>query len=146
MANGGVFKLEDPNGEIVADNITLRVGAGLITNISIAGLKFDVTEGATDFAAGDKFALNVVDEEGKWVPWVEDAYDGSGEAKGILPAEVVSTGAGDLERRILIAGEVHYEKLSVYVGGDIPQKAIEQLRDWGITVVKSQRNDILDNQ
>lgn len=146
VTEGGVFKLEDPNGEIVADNITLRVGSGLITNLSIAGLKFDVTDGATDFVAGDKFALNVVDEESKWVPWVEDAFDGSGDAQGVLPIELTSAGAEDFNRRMFVEGWVNFEKLSVQAGGAVPQKALDQLRDWGIAAVKSVRIDILDNQ
>lgn len=146
VAEGGVFKLEDPNGKLVADNLTLRVGAGLLTTFSIAGLTFIVTEGGTDFDAGDKFALNIVDEESKWVPWVEDAFDGSGQANGILPAEVVATGAGDLNRRMLIGGTVHFSKLSVQAGGDVPLKAIEQLRDFTIQSVTGVQIDQLDNQ
>jgi len=146
VVEGGVFKLEDPNGNLVADNLTLRVGTGLLTTFSIGGLSFTITVGATDFSAGDKFALNVVDENLAWVPWVEDAFDGSGEASGILPVDVTATGAGNLFRRILIGGEVSKEKLLVQAGGSVPEKAIEQLRNFSIQSVAAVRTDILDNQ
>lgn len=146
VAEGGVFKLEDPNGELVADNLTLRVGAGLASSFVAGGLSFTITEGATDFVAGDKFGLAVTDEGGKWVPWVEDALDGSGEAVGVMPESVTSTGAGDLNRRMLVGGEVSALKLSVQAGGSVPAKAIEQLRDFTIHSVDGVRLDILDNQ
>lgn len=146
VTNGGVFKLEDPNGEIVADNLTLRVGAGLATSFSIAGIQFIVTDGATDFIAGDKFALAVTDLESVWRPWVEDALDGTGEAKGILPYEKVATGSGDVYGRVLVGGEVSYLKLSVQAGGTVPQKVLDQLRNFTIHDIKGVRIDILDNQ
>lgn len=146
VTNGGVFKLEDPNGEIVADNLTMRVGAGLLTSFSVAGLSFIVTDGATDFAAGDKFALAVTDLGDKWTPWVEDGLNGSGQAMGIMPGAKTSTGAEDQYGRMLISGQVHYSKLSVQAGGTVPQKALDQLRDFTILDVKGVRNDILDNQ
>lgn len=146
VTNGGVFKLEDPNGEIVADNLTLRVGAGLLTSFSVAGLSFIVTDGGTDFAAGDKFALAVTDLGDKWTPWVEDGLNGSGQAMGIMPGAKTSTGAEDQYGRMLISGQVHYSKLSVQAGGTVPQKALDQLRDFTILDVKGVRNDILDNQ
>lgn len=146
VTNGGVFKLEDPNGELVADNLTLRVGAGLLTTFSVGGIQFIITDGATDFAAGDKFALAVTDLAGVWRPWVEDALDGTGEAKGVLPRAETATGAETRYRRILVGGEVHYSKLSVQAGGTVPQKALDQLRDFGIFDIKGVRVDILDNQ
>jgi hypothetical protein len=146
VANGGVFKLEDPNGNIVADNLTLRVGAGLATEFSVGGIQFIVTDGATDFIAGDKFALTVTDEGGKWVPWVEDALDGSGQAMGVMPSTESATGAEDQNRRMLVAGEVHFLALSVQAGGTVPQKALDQLRDFMILDRKGVRIDQLDNQ
>lgn len=146
VTNGGVFKLEDPNGDLVADNLTLRVGDTLVTTFVAGGLEIVVTEGSTDFAAGDKFALAVTDLDGDWVPWVEDAIDGSGQAMGVMPSTESATGAEDQRRRMLIGGEVHFLKLSVQAGGTVPQKALDQLRDFTILDVKGVRTDILDNQ
>jgi hypothetical protein len=44
VTNGGVFKLEDPDGNLVADNLTLRVGAGLATTFSVGGISFIITD------------------------------------------------------------------------------------------------------
>jgi len=66
VTNGGVFKLTDPSGIIIADNLTLRVGAGLLTAFSVGGLNFTITDGSTDFAAGDKFTITTV-VNGKYV-------------------------------------------------------------------------------
>jgi len=59
VTNGGVFKLEDPSGNIVASDLTIDVGAGAATIFTVAGLTFTITDGATDFAAGDKFTLAI---------------------------------------------------------------------------------------
>lgn len=98
VAEGGVFKLEDPNGNIVADNLTLRVGAGLLTTFTVAGMTFTVTEGGTDFAAADFFTLAVA-ANGKTVPFDSEAVDGSEIPDGIfMGAEILAA--------TLVAGDV----------------------------------------
>lgn len=60
VANGGVWTLRDPDGTIVADNLTQTVGASSVTAFSNAGgLDFTVTDGATDFGAGATFPITV---------------------------------------------------------------------------------------
>lgn len=102
VANGGVFKLEDPDGNIVADNLTLRVGAGLVTTFIAAGIKIVVTEGTTDFAAGDKFALTVV-ANNKFVP-----YDPAGVLGEAIPKVIYDPEGylGDITAAALVAGDV----------------------------------------
>ena len=145
-AHGGTFKLEDPNGVIVKNDIVMPGTAGATLTVIAAGMTFILTDGSTDFATGDKFGLAFTDEELKWVPYVEDALDGSGVAKGVMPAAKTSTGSGNLRGRMLISGEVHFLKLSVQAGGTVPESAIEQLRDFTILDVEGVRTDILDNQ
>jgi len=146
VAHGGTFKLEDPNSVIVKNDIVMPGTAGAALTVIVAGMTFILTDGSTDFVTGDKFALAITDEEGDYVPWVEDALDGSGQASGVMPREESSTGAEDQFRRMLIGGEVHFLKLSVQAGGAVPSKAIEQLRDFTILDVVGVRTDILDNQ
>jgi hypothetical protein len=98
VANGGVFKLTDPNTNIVADNLTLRVGAGLLTTFVEAGMTFTVTDGATDFAAGDKFTITTT-ANGKLVPFDATAVDGSEIPVGIFMGEDITAAA-------LVAGDV----------------------------------------
>lgn len=146
VGEGGVFKLEDPNGNLVADNLEMVAGAGNATDFVAGGLSFTITDGAADFIVGDKFTLNVVDEGQKWVPWSADAVDGSQFASGVLPAEVTATGAGDLLRRMLIGGEVDLDRLSIDAGGAVPESAILSLRNFGIIVREGVVIDELDNQ
>lgn len=59
VANGGVFKLEDPEGNVIASDLRMDVGSGVATTFKIAGITFTVTDGASDFAADDFFTLTV---------------------------------------------------------------------------------------
>ena len=109
VTNGGVFKLEDPNGNIVADNLTLRVGAGLLTTFVAGGLIFVITDGATDFAAADFFTITTV-AVGKWVPFDPAAIaDGSALFAGIYLGEELTAAA-------IIAGDITVSPM--LVGGD----------------------------
>lgn len=99
VTNGGVFKLEDPNGNIVADNLTLRVGAGLLTTFVAGGLIFTVTDGSTDFAAADFFTITTV-AVGKWIPFDPAAIaDGSALFAGIYLGEELTAAA-------IVAGDI----------------------------------------
>lgn len=145
LTHGGRFKLEDPDGVQVGGDFNMSDVAGDTLLVSTGGLEVLLTDAGTNFVAGDKFALVITDLEGDWVPWTEDALDGSGQAIGVLPREESATGAEDQSRRMLVSGEVSFLKLSVDAGGTVPQKAIDQLRDFTILDVKGVRNDILDN-
>ena len=145
VTNGGIFKLEDPNGNIVADNLTLRVGAGLLTTFIEGGIKIVVTEGATDFAAGDKFALVVV-ADGDWVIFAVNGVGGAQKPLGILTVEAAAAGTEDQGFRPLISGEVRKEKLVIDAGGTVTDVIVDQLRDIGILVISVDELNILDNQ
>ncbi|MCK9985684.1 MAG: hypothetical protein AzoDbin1_02156 [Azoarcus sp.] len=82
-ANGGTFRVEDPNGNVLGD---VAVGATFADD-----LKFVISDGATDFIVGDKFTITVAAGSGKYVPYADAATNGSGAAAGILYAEVDAT-------------------------------------------------------
>ncbi len=92
VAEGGVFKLEDPNGNLIADNLTLRVGTGLLTTFVAGGMKFTITDGATDFVAADLFTIAVT-ANGKLVPFDATAADGSEIPEGIFMGEEITAAA-----------------------------------------------------
>lgn len=92
IAEGGVFKLTDPNGNIVAGNLVLNVGAGNTTVFTVGGLIFTVTDGGTDFALADKFTLAVA-ANGKWVPFDITAVDGSEVPSGIFMGDEITVAA-----------------------------------------------------
>jgi hypothetical protein len=144
--HGGVFKLEDPNSVIVKSGIALPGSLGGTVLVEEGGLTCLITDGSTDFVVGDKFALAITDGALKWQPYVEDALDGTGEAKGVMPEAKTSTGAGDVRWRMLIGGEVAESKLSVLAGGTIPPKALEDLRNFTILSTAGVNLSILDNQ
>ena len=98
ITNGGVFKLEDPNGNLIADNLTLRVGAGLLTTFVAGGMTFTITDGATDFVAADLFTIAVA-ANGKGVPFDSKAVDGSEVMSGIFMG-------ADILAAALVAGDV----------------------------------------
>ena len=148
VTNGGVFKLVDPVGNIVEDNLTLRVGDTLVSTFNVKGLQLVVTEGATDFVAGDKFGIAVV-ANGKLVPFVIGGVAGAGIPKNVLTYDVTAAGAGDEAIRSMISGEVRKEKLIIDADGDgsnITDAILEELRDYGITPVNVNELNIQDNQ
>lgn len=107
VTNGGVFKLTDPNSNIIADNLTLRVGAGLLTTFVVGGLKFTITDGATDFAAADLFTIAVT-ANSKYVPLDPAGLDGSGAFAGIFMGDAILAAtivAGDVTVAIVTHGD-----------------------------------------
>jgi hypothetical protein len=98
VAEGGIFKLTDPNGNIVDSNIVLTVGAGSVTVFTAGGLTFTITEGGTDFALADLFTLAVT-ANGKTVPFDPAAVDGSEIPDSIYMGEDITAAA-------LVAGDV----------------------------------------
>lgn len=99
VTNGGVFKLTDPNGNIVDDHIEMVAGAGGTTDIVAGGLAFTITDGATDFAAADLFTLAIT-ANGKWNPFNPANVDGTEIPLAIFMGEDIATAdivAGDVE-------------------------------------------------
>jgi hypothetical protein len=150
VANGGVFKLEDPNGAIVATGLTLTVGDGGTTDFEVAGLAFTVTEGTgADFVAGDFATMTVATGSNKYVPFATDGAGGAQIPKAVLTYDVTATGAGDEVIRAGIEGIVRIDKLIIDADGDgsnITDAILDELRNYGITPrTVSELNDF-DNQ
>lgn len=148
VTNGGVFKLVDPNGAIVATDLILTAGAGATTVIEAAGLQFTVTDGATDFIVGDKFSLTVA-ADGNMVVFATDGAGGAQIPTEILTYDVTATGAGNVAIRAAISGEFRKEKLIIDADGDdsnIDAAVIDKLRDFGLVPVNVTELNILDNQ
>ena len=145
VTNGGVWKLEDPNGNIVADNLTLRVGNALETTIVAGGIKLVFTEGTTDWIAGDVFALVVV-ADGDWVIYDIAGVGGAQFAQGVLTIEAVAAGTEDQNFRPLISGKVRREKLVIDPATTVTDIAVKQLKDAGILAISVDELLIQDNQ
>lgn len=148
VANGGILKLEDPNGALVAEKLTMTVGAGASTIFEVAGMVFTVTDGATDFIVGDKFSLTVA-ADGNMVVFATDGVGGAQIPKAILTYEITSAGAGDEPIRPMIGGEVRANKLIIDADGDgsnITDAILDQIRDFSIVSTNVTELNILDNQ
>ena len=148
VTNGGVLKLEDPNGALVAEKLTMTVGAGAATVFEVAGMTFTITDGSTDFVLGDKFSLTVA-ADGKMVFFATDGAGGAQIPTEVLSRETVSTGAGDVPVRPIVSGKVRRERLVIEADGDgsnVTDVIIDQLRSIGIVALSVRELNILDNQ
>jgi hypothetical protein len=148
VANGGIWKLEDPNGALVAEKLTMTVGAGAATVFEIAGMTFTITDAGTDFALADKFSLTVA-ANGKMVVFALAGLGGAQFPIAVLTSDEVATGAGDLPIRPAISGQVRKEKLIIDLDGDgsnVDVTVLDQLRDFGIIPIDVQELNVLDNQ
>ena len=145
ITNGGVFKLEDPNGAIVATGLTLTVGAGGTTDFDVAGLAFTITEGGTDFVAADTATMTVA-ADGDVVIYATAGTGGAQVPLMVLTYEITTTGSADVAARALIAGRVKRERLVIDAGGTVTDGIVEQLRDYSIVAQSVTDLSLLDNQ
>jgi len=145
VTNGGRFKLEDPNGNLVDGNLELVAGAGGSTSFTAGGLTFTITDGATDFAATDFFTLAVA-ADGNVVVYNPAGVGGAQIPSHVLTYEVSATGAENQAHRAMMSGEVRREKLVIDGGGTITDRLVGQLRDVGIVAQSVSELNIYDNQ
>lgn len=145
VAHGGIWKLEDPNGNLVAENLVMEAGAGLATTFAVAGMQFTITDGATDFAAADFFTLTVA-VDGDVVIFAEDGIGGAQIPSIVMTYETVATGVEDQAQRAMVGGQVRREKLVIDAGGTVTDRIVDQLRDFGIVALSVKELNIQDNQ
>lgn len=89
--NGGVFRLEDPDGIVLGD-FTITGGAGGTVTIS-EHIKGVLTDGSTDFAAGDGFDITISALTSKVVEYNPAGTDGSQMVSGLLMQDVDASAA-----------------------------------------------------
>jgi hypothetical protein len=95
--NGGTFQIFDPDGAIIDSDFVLSAGAGNTTDFTSQQINFTITDGSTDFAAGDYFNVAVYHEAGKAVEWDPEptSYDGREDPAGVL-FDAVDASAADV--------------------------------------------------
>lgn len=128
-ANGGVFEVSRPGGEVD--------GVGVVGTAYNGGINFTLADGSTDFAAGDRIKVTVgYAADGETVAWDPTATDGSQYVTGIACyAAEAAVGVDDeiitLERGPAI---VRRERIVYPAGATTDQKAtaIVQLEALGI--------------
>jgi len=145
VANGGIFNLTDPGGNIVASYLPMTVGAGAATAFTAAGLNFTITDGATDFIVGDSFTLPVV-ADGDLVIYATAGTGGAQVPLAVLTYDITTTGAADVVSRVLVGGRVRREQLVIDAGGTVTDAIVDALRHYGITAEAVDELNINDNQ
>lgn len=144
VANGGVFRLVDPNGMIVATDIRMTVGSTVATVVEVAGMLFTITD-ATDFIAGNYFEITVAAGSGKLVPYSATGAAGAQNPVAVLEQELVRADAGDLAARPILKGRVAKERLVIHGGGTVSKELQDRLRAIGITPVSVAQLGRIDN-
>lgn len=147
VANGGVWKLVDPNGHLVTAGLAQTVGAGAATVFKVGGLQFTITDDTSDFVAGDTATLTVA-ADGKLVPYNPAGAGGAQKPLAVLTYEVTRTSAGNEPVRPLMAGKVNATRLVIDADGDasnITAAILDELRSAGISAMPIQQLAQLDN-
>lgn len=124
VAEGGTFKLEDPDGNILANDLVMIVGAGAATTFVVAGMTFIITDGGVDFIVGDKFAL-AIDADGDYIPFDASDVNGGQNISGIFLGDDIAAAdivAGDIPDQPILAGgncTIAAEQLVIEDGSDL---------------------------
>lgn len=126
-ANGGTFRVEDPDGNVLGD---VAVGATFDDDI-----KFVIADGATDFIVGDKFTITVAAGSGKYLLSAAAAIDGSAVPDVVL-AEDGDASAGDKTALAYTRGDFNERALTLGAG-HTAASIREGLRAKGIVLIPS---------
>lgn len=113
--DGGTFAVEDPEGVIV--------GRAVVGSAFAGPVNFTISDGGTDFAAGDRFAVTVAAGSGKYKEYNPANTDGSQTAVA-LAVDAVDASAGDTPAVIIARhAEVNEAELIWFSDADANQKA-----------------------
>lgn len=147
VTNGGKWKLTDPNGEIIDDDLEMTVGAGAATVFKVGGLVFTITDGGTDFSAGATATLTVA-ASGKMVPYSPTGAGGAQIPRAVLPRPLTAAGAGDVPTRVIIQGKLNKNRLVINgnaAGVGITDTLLDALRACDIVAVPFAQLGRVDN-
>ncbi len=113
-SNAGTFAVEDPDG--------VTVGTAVVATPFAGPIGFTIADGATDFVAGDRFAVTVAAGSGKYKEYDPANTDGSQTAVAIL-IDVVDATEADTEAVIIARhAEVNAAELIWFTGADANEK------------------------
>lgn len=117
------FDVEDPNG--------VKIGVATAgTEFSKGGLTFTITAGGTPFVANDKFTITVTISALTY-----EEFDGTGEALGLLYADVDATSADTNGTGIMRIAEVMDDAVTWKSGVTATQKALAKDQLAGRNIV-----------
>lgn len=124
-ANGGTFRVEDPDGNVLGD---VAVGATFADDI-----KFVIADGATDFIVGDKFTITLAAGSGKYKLSAAAATDGS-QTPDLISGEDVDASQADKTGLAYARGDFNANALTLGAGHTVAS-ITEGLRAKGITLL-----------
>ena len=126
-ANGGTFRVTDPDGHVLGD---VAVGGTFASAV-----KFTIADGATDFIVGDSFTVTVPEGDLKAVAIDFDALDGTQIAAGVMASCTTAPDGIDADGSAVVRGALVNEAQLLWPdGATTPQKAaaLAQLKSAGI--------------
>lgn len=85
--NGGVFRVDDPDGRVLGD---VAVGATWAEQV-----KFVIADGTQDFIVGEGFDITIAAGSGKFVPYDDAALNGAGGAAAAVLYTTLPAATGD---------------------------------------------------
>ena len=128
--NLGTFLVIDPDGVVVG---VMTVASAF----SSLHLSFTLADGATDFAAGDRFTVTVTEGASKWVAFDQDLTTGEQFVDGILRDAVTAPDGTDAAGTVLVRdAEVNQNEITwpADITAAEQVEAEHQLRQLGIIV------------
>ena len=130
--NGGTFAVVAPNGEALPD---AQVGQAYAN----PQINFTINDGATDFAAGDSFTIEVAEGSGKCTAIDFTAVDGSQQAYGIAAGDYDASSA-DVKGVAFVRDARFIASALAWPDGataDQKNKALAELKAMGIITAEA---------
>lgn len=134
-ANSGTFKVTDPDGVVIESALTIPAGAGNSISFSNDQLAGKITDGATDFAVGDKFTIVVSIAPRQVVPCDKTATDGSSVPYCVLSEDLDASSSA--QRGIGYIEGAFNERALIFATGTDVEDVRDVMRDLGMLVVPS---------
>lgn len=142
ITNSGRFKLVDPDGKELTDQIVVAVSG--TTVFEGFGLTFDISDGSTDFEVGDKFAI-VTTADGALDTYDPAGIDGTNTPVALMARARTEATAADYPEGVLVKGEVRRDIVETAYGASVDKPLTDKLASIGIILRNQDQMAVLDN-
>jgi len=129
VANGGIFSVADPDGNLLAN---ATVGTAYVSD----QIAFLINDGSTDFIVTDSFTIAITISQRQCVAVDKAATDGSSEPYAVL-SEDVDASVSAQQSIGYLEGQFNERSLTFASGTDV-EDVRDSMRDLGMIVVPSQ--------
>ncbi len=142
ITNSGRFKLEDPDGKLLDDQIVVTVSG--TTVFQGHGLRFDIADGAADWAVADFITLATT-ADGALDSYDPAEFDGREIPVALMARARTEAAAANYPEMVLIKGEVRRAIVETAQGATVSKVLKDQLADLGIVLREQDQMAELDN-